>query len=141
MTDRTRRRIFTVLLAPSLALAAWGLVHLIGVDLVVSTGSGEVGPGDVLAAAFIGAVVAWFAARVLERRSRRPRASWSFTASTALAVSMIGPSWLADGSSAVALITLHLVTALVVICGFAGTIPVQGNGNARTKTVGRTSTP
>jgi predicted tellurium resistance membrane protein TerC len=89
MTDRTRRRIFTVLLAPSLALAAWGLVHLIGVDLVVSTGSGEVGPGDVLAAAFIGALVAWFAARVLERCSRRPRASWSFTASTALAVSMI----------------------------------------------------
>jgi hypothetical protein len=54
---------------------------------------------------------------------------------------MIGPSWLADGSSAVALITLHLVTALVVICGFAGIIPVQGNGNARTKTVARTSTP
>jgi hypothetical protein len=49
MTDRTRRRIFTVLLAPSLALAAWGLVHLIGVDLAVSTGSGEVGPRDVLA--------------------------------------------------------------------------------------------
>jgi hypothetical protein len=132
---------FTVLLAPTVALAAWALIRLTGVDLVVSTGSGKVGPGDVFAAALFAALAAWAAARVLERRIRRPRAWWSFAASTALAVSVVGPSWLADGSSAVALIALHLVTAVVVIGGFVETIPVQGRANPRKSTVPRTSTP
>ena len=126
MTSNTRRRIATVILAPAAALAAWSLTQAIGVELVVSTGSGKVGPGDVFVAALVAALAAWASARVIERRSRRPRAAWSFTASTALAVSMIGPSWLADGTSAVALIGLHFVTAGVVIGGFVSTIPVRG---------------
>jgi hypothetical protein len=126
MTSNTRRRIATVILAPAAALAAWSLTQAIGVELVVSTGSGKVGPGDVFVAALIAALAAWAAAHVFERRSRRPRAVWSFAASTTLAVSMIGPSWLADGTSAVALIALHFVTAAVVIGGFVSTIPVRG---------------
>src|SRR5262245_50935858 len=123
MSNRTRRRIATVLLAPLAALAAWALFRSLGVDLVVSTSQGTVGAGDVLAAALVGALAAWAAARVLERRSSRPRAWWSFAASTGLAVSLIGPYRLADGSSAAALVALHVVTAVVVIVGFAGTIP------------------
>src|SRR5262245_30516609 len=115
MTHRTRRRIATVLLAPLAALAAWTLIRMLGVELVVSTGSGEVGAADAFAAAFIAALGGWAAAREFERQSRRPRAWWSFAASTTLAVSMIGPSWLADGASAAALIALHLVTAAAVI--------------------------
>ena len=126
MTSNTRRRIATVILAPGAALAAWALTKAIGVDLVVSTGSGKVGPGDVFVAGLVAAVAAWGAVRLIERRSRRPRAVWSFTASTALAVSTIGPSWLADGSSAASLIALHFVTAAVVIGGFLPTIPVRG---------------
>ena len=126
MSSNTRRRIATVLLAPAAALAGWALTKAIGVDLVVSTGNGKVGAGDVFVAALAAALAAWGAARVIERRSRRPRAVWSFTASTALAVSVIGPSWLADGASAVALIGLHFVTAAVVIVGFVPTIPVRG---------------
>ena len=121
----TRRRIATVILAPAAALAAWALIRLIGIDLVVSTGSGKVGPLDVVAAAVIAALAGWGAARALERRSARPRARWSLAASTGLAVSIIGPSWFADGSSAVALIVLHFVTAVVVIAGFVPTVSVS----------------
>jgi len=134
MTHRTRRRIATVVLAPFAALAAWAVIRLSGVDLVVSTGDGKVDPGDVFAAALVGALLAWGAARVLERRSRHPRAWWGFVASTALAASMIGPSRLADGSSAVALMVLHVVTALVVIVGFLGTIPVKPTAAAERAT-------
>jgi hypothetical protein len=59
-------------------------------------------------------------------------------------VSVIGPAWFADGASSVALAALHVVTAVVVISGFAGTLPLYrlaadtrparsfpGNGPAR----------
>jgi FtsH-binding integral membrane protein len=131
MTNRTRRRIATVALAPAAALAAWALIRLIGVDLVVSVGNGKVGPGNVVVAALLGALLGWSAAYVFEQRSRRPRLWWSFAASTGLSVSMIGPSWLADGSSAVALMALHFVTAIVVIVGLAGTIPFSGRPKRR----------
>ncbi len=125
MTHRTRRRIGTVVLAPAAALTAWAFIRLIGIDLVVSAGDGTVGPADVVVAALVGALAGWFVVRLLERHSRHPRLWWSFVGSTALAVSIIGPAWLADGASSVALIALHVVTAVVVISGFAGTVQVS----------------
>lgn len=125
MTDRTHRRVCTVVLAPVAALAAWALVRLIGVDLVVTVGAGTVGPVDVFVAAVAGALAGWSVVWLLERCSRHPRALWTFVGSTALAVSIVGPAWLADGASSVALICLHFVTAVVVIIGFAGTLPVR----------------
>jgi Family of unknown function (DUF6069) len=123
MTDRTRRRIGTVVLAPIAALSAWAFLRLVGVDLV-TTGNGTVGPYDVVAAALVGALGGWFALRMLERRSRRPGYWWPALGSTALAVSTIGPSHLADGAgAALALTSLHFVTAIVVITGFATTLP------------------
>ena len=139
MTNSTRRRLATVVSAPCAALATWALIRVIGVDLSVSVGSGTVGPGNVVAAGLFGALAGWAAARAFEHHSRRPRAWWAFTASTGLAVSLLGPSWLADGSSAVALIALHLVTALVVIVGLLGTIPVHGAGIAGRKSAPRAS--
>jgi hypothetical protein len=83
-------------------------------------------------AALAGALGGWLVVRLIERRSRSPLRTWAVVGSTALAVSMIGPSYLADGASAVALMSLHLVTAVVVIVGFAGTLPVRrGRGEAR----------
>ncbi len=125
MTHRTRRRIGTVVLAPVAALTAWAFIRLLGIDLVVSAGDGTVGAADVFVAALVGALAGWLVVRLLERHSRRPRPWWSFVGSTALALSIIGPAWLADGASAVALIALHIVTAVVVISGFAGTLPVR----------------
>jgi hypothetical protein len=87
-----------------------------------------VGAGEVFVAALVGAVGAWCAVRGLERHSRRPRFSWVFVGSMALAVSIVGPSWLADGSCPVALIGLHFVTAAVVIVGFAATLPLRRSG-------------
>jgi hypothetical protein len=124
MTHRTRRRISTVVLAPAAALSGWALSQLVGIDLVVSAGDGSIGPGDVFAAALVGALAGWFVVRTLENHGRHPRMRWSFVGSTALAVSIVGPVWLADGASSVVLIALHVLTAVVVIVGFAGTLPV-----------------
>ena len=126
MTQSNLRRLATVLVAPAAALAAWAFVQLIGIDLTVSGATGAVGAGDFVAAALAGAVAAWLVLLLVERRTSRPRKMWPFVASTALSVSVIGPSWLADGAGAVALIALHLVVALVVITGFAGTLPARG---------------
>ena len=123
---RISRRFATLVFAPSVALGAWGVVRLIGVDLVVSTGSGQVRAEDVVFAATVVSLLAWLVASQLERHVQRPRQWWGFLTSAALAISMIGPSYLADGSSAVALICLHFVTAAVVIAGFGATLPWRG---------------
>ena len=94
MTHRNQRRLATVLLAPAAALAAWAVARLLEIDLVVSSATGTVGAGDVVAAALAGAAAGWLGAMLVERRSRRPRATWAFVGSTALSVSVIGPSWL-----------------------------------------------
>jgi hypothetical protein len=123
MTNRTRRRIGTVVLAPAAALAAWTCLRLAGIDLDVKTGDGTVGPADVVAAAFVGGLAGWFVVRLVERHSRNPRLWWARIGSTALAISTLGPAYLSDGISALALTALHFVTAIVVITGFATTLP------------------
>jgi hypothetical protein len=126
MHRHTRRRILTVVLAAVVALLGWLLIRLIGVDLVVS-GPGDktmVHGSDVFAAALVSALLGWVVLRLIERYSTRPQRVFGAVASMALALSVVfGPSRLADGSSAVALIGLHIVTAAVVIGGFAGTLP------------------
>jgi hypothetical protein len=123
MTDRTRRRIVTTVLAPAAALGAWAVIRLLRIDLVVSTGDGTVGPVDVVAAALAAALGGWFVVRLLERHTRNPEFWWPALGSTALAVSTIGPAYLAGDVSALALTALHFVTAIVVILGFATTLP------------------
>ena len=76
MTERTRRRIGTVILAPAAALLTWGCIRLAGIDLVVKTGDGTVGPVDVVVASLIGALGGWFAIRLLERYTSRPWLWW-----------------------------------------------------------------
>jgi hypothetical protein len=125
MTRHTRRRFGTVVLSPVAALAAWALMRLMGIDLVVSVGDGTVGPTDVFAAALLGALGGWAVVRLLERTSRYPRRLWSFLGSTALAVSVIGPMWFSDGTSSIALIALHFVVAIIVIGGFGRTLAVR----------------
>jgi len=119
----THHRIATVVLAPAAALLGWAVIRLLGIDFVVSTGNGTVGPVDVVVAALAAALGGWFVVRLLERRTAHPRGWWAFIGSTALSVSIIGPSYFADGASAVALIALHFVVAIVVITGFAATLP------------------
>ena len=55
-------------------------------------------------------------------RWRRAR-WWPFVGSTALAISIIGPSYLADGTSAVSLICMHIIVGAVLITGFMRAVP------------------
>jgi MFS family permease len=126
--ETTRRRLTTLVLAPAAALAAWSMMKALGADLVLKDGTTVDASDVVLAAAAGGAAGAWLVTRWIERHSRRPRALWGFVASTALAVSGIGPSWLADGVTALLLFGLHFVTAVVVIAGFTRTLPVRKQG-------------
>jgi Family of unknown function (DUF6069) len=131
MTHLNTRRAAIVVAAPAAALAAWALIRLIGVDLVLKSGRGTVGPADVLTAALVAALAGWLIVRQVERRSAQPQRLWALIGSTVLGASLIGPSWLADGASAVALICLHFVTAVVVVGGFAATLPARcGFGTA-----------
>jgi len=120
----TRRRLITVGVAPVAAVAAWGIEKSLGADLVLKDGT-TVDAGNVVLAAVIGAVAAWLVVGWIERHSSRPRAVWAFVGSTGLAVSGIGPSWLADGVTALLLFGLHFVTAVVVIAGFMQTLPLE----------------
>jgi Family of unknown function (DUF6069) len=122
--DRRHRRIATAVLAPAAALAAWAGLRLGDVEFTLKSGD-TVGALDVVTTALVGAVVGWLVLRAIERHTPRPRATWTVVATTALAVSVIGPSLFADGGSAAALIALHIVTAAVVIAGFAGTVPLR----------------
>jgi FtsH-binding integral membrane protein len=137
MTNRTRRRIGTLVLAPAAALAAWACLRLAGLDFDVKTGDGAVGPVDVVTAAFVGSLAGWFVVRLVERHSRSPRLWWARIGSTALAISTIGPAYLSDGISALALTALHFVTAIVVITGFATTLPTRCCESAASSTTDR----
>jgi ABC-type Co2+ transport system permease subunit len=125
MPDLINRRAVVIVLAPAAALATWAVARLAGADLVLKSGS-TVNAASVFAAAVLAALAGWFVARLLERRTTRPRYWWALLSSTALAVSITGPTWLADGVSAVALIALHLVTGAFVIAGIARTLPDCG---------------
>src|SRR5262245_16100325 len=122
MTRRTRHRIATVLLAPAAALHTWSIIGLAGIDLVVETGDGTVGAFDVVFAALASALGAWVVVRLLEHYTRRPGLWWPALGSSVLAVSTLGPTYLADDTTALALTALHFVTAIVVIIGFETTL-------------------
>jgi hypothetical protein len=119
------RRVATVVAAPLAALVAWALFRAAGVHFEVSTGNGYVRGSDVLVAALAAALVGWVVVHTLENRIRQPRLWWTRAGSTCFAASIAGPSWLADGVSSVALMTLHLVSAIVIVAGFAATLPAR----------------
>lgn len=112
-----------VTLAPAAAIVTWAAVRLAGGDFVLEGGHGTVGPGDVVGAALVAGLGAWYVVRLLERRTGRPGFWWPLVGSTVLGVSLIGPSYLADGVDALALSGLHIVTAMVLIWGLATTLP------------------
>ena len=104
--------------ATVVALAIWALARLLGVELTVGKGTDTslVGPGDVLVAVVLASLAAWVVQQLLARHGAA--GWWPFVGSTALAVSIIGPTWLADGAASVVLIGMHLAVGLVLIAGF-----------------------
>ena len=103
--------------ATLVALVTWGLARVLGVELTVGKGgqASLVGAADVLVAVLVAGVAAWLVQRFLARRGAA--GWWPFLGSTALAISIIGPTWLADGAASVVLIGMHLAVGLVLIAG------------------------
>lgn len=100
------------------ALAIWALARVLDVELLVGKGSdaSPVGAADVLVTVVLAGLAAWRVQRLLARRGAA--GWWPFVGSTALAISIIGPTWLADGMASVVLIGMHLAVGLVLIAGF-----------------------
>jgi uncharacterized protein DUF6069 len=103
--------------ATLVALVIWGLARVLGVELTVGKGgqASLVGAADVLVAVLVAGVAAWLVGRLLARRGAA--GWWPFVGSTTLAISIIGPTWLADGAASVVLISMHLAVGLVLIAG------------------------
>ena len=76
-----------------------------------------VGAADVLVAALLAGLAAWGVHALLVRRGAARW--WPFVGSTALAISIIGPTWMADGVAGVVLIGMHLAVGVVLIAGFS----------------------
>jgi Family of unknown function (DUF6069) len=64
----------------------------------------------------VAGLAAWVVHALLARTPRTAR-WWPFVGSTAIAVSMLGPSYLSDGTAAVALTAMHLAVGAVLIKG------------------------
>jgi hypothetical protein len=123
MQAPTRNSLAVVAAGMAAGLVGWAVVRLLGVELTVESGSGtaQVDVVDELVATLVAGLAAWGVFALLLRR-RRAR-WWPFIGSTALAISMNGPSYLADGSSAVALVCMHVVVGVVLITGFMRAVP------------------
>ncbi len=119
MNSRTTTALSIIGVSTGLTLAVYGLIRWLWV-LPIAEMNGEdepVGWANVLIVTLLAGFVAWGVYTLL-RRSGRER-WWPFVGSTALAISIIGPSYMADGSSAVALIVLHFTAAIPLLLGFA----------------------
>jgi hypothetical protein len=120
MRSTTLKRFAVIAVAVGAGLAVWGFFQLIGVEPTVESGGDteSVGAIDVALAAVVGGLAAWGVHALLARQPRTER-WWPFVGSTALAISMIGPSYQSDGSSAMALMCMHFAVGAVLIAGFA----------------------
>jgi hypothetical protein len=119
-----RRSAGVVAAATVVALAIWVLARMLGVEVTVGKGpdATPVGAADVLVAVVLAGLAAWGVQTLLARR--RAAGWWPLVGSTALAVSIIGPTWLADGVAGVVLIGMHLAVGLVLIAGFSRSVSV-----------------
>jgi Family of unknown function (DUF6069) len=118
-SDSAHKYAGVTLVAVIVAVATWSVIRALGVETVVGKGPDplQVGANEVAVAALVTGLGVWAAYARLARRGLTSR--WPVVGSTALAVSVIGPSWLADGASAVSLICLELAVAFVLVVGFS----------------------
>ena len=124
MHPSAQRTAGIVAVAAAVALGLWAVARLLGVDLDVRISGDvrQVGPADVLITTVLAGLAAWVVHSILAR-TPRTASWWPFVGSTALAISMTGPSYLADGADAVALMTIHLLVGATLILGFATSRP------------------
>jgi hypothetical protein len=118
MHPSARRTAGVVAVAAAVGLAAWAAARLLGVDLDVRINGDlrQVAPADILVTTVVAGLAAWAVSSILARTPRTAR-WWPFVGSTALAASMLGPSYLADGAAAVVLMAIHLLVGATLIKG------------------------
>jgi Family of unknown function (DUF6069) len=118
MHPSAKRTTGVIAVAAAAALAVWAVARLLGVDVEVELGGEirQVGPADILLATFVAGLAAWVVHSLLARSPRTAR-WWPFVGSTAIAISMLGPSYLSDGAAAVALIAMHLAVGAILVKG------------------------
>jgi hypothetical protein len=125
MHPSAKRTAAVVAVATAAALVVWAVARLLGLDLNVELGGEvrQVGPVDVILATVVAGLAAWAVLSILARSPRTAR-WWPFVGSTAIAISMLGPSYLSGGADAVALIAMHLVVGAVLVWGlFTALVP------------------
>lgn len=117
MLDRKLTGPIVIAAATAAALVVYGLIRWLWVTPVAEVNGTErvVGWANMVIVPIIAGLIAWGVAVWLKRAGK---ARWfPFIGSTALAISIIGPTYSSDGASAVALIILHFVVAIVLIYG------------------------
>ncbi|GAA1243210.1 hypothetical protein GCM10009609_03330 [Pseudonocardia aurantiaca] len=102
------------------ALAVWVLaVPIAGIDLAAAPIGGvvaPVGPVAVAAGPLFAGLSGWALLALLERRTARPRRTWTVVAVAVLALSLVNPLVGGMGAASVlTLVTMHLVTGAVLI--------------------------
>jgi len=103
MHPSAKRATGVIAVAAAAALVIWAVARLLGVDVEVEFGGEirQVGPADILVATVVVGLAAWVVYSLLAPHPRTAR-WWPYVASTALAISVLGPSYQSDGAAAVA---------------------------------------
>jgi hypothetical protein len=115
-----RNRWLTVLAAMAVATALGGVYDpVLGVDLVVGADGGErrVENLAITLTSLVVGLLGWGLLELLEKRSARPRRTWTLIATAVLLVSLLGPLGAATAGAALALLSLHLVVGGILIWG------------------------
>ncbi|HEX5370346.1 MAG TPA: DUF6069 family protein [Dehalococcoidia bacterium] len=118
MDSSTRRSLAVIATGIATGVVLWGLFRVSGVDLSLndSASISSVGVVDVIIAAALAGFAAWGVHSIMLRRGAGRY--WPLVGSAALSISIIGPSWLAEGWSVVPLIVMHFAVGWVLIAGF-----------------------
>lgn len=126
MLDRKLNGPVVIAAATVVTLVVYGLIRWLWVTPVADTGNGEevIGWAAVLIVSVVAGLVAWGVAILLKRAGK---ARWfPSVGSIALALSILGPSRQAEGSSVWALIILHFAAGIVLISGFTRILLPEG---------------
>ena len=117
MSTTTRNSLFVISAGIATGVALWAVFRLAGVGLNLNDASSmsSVGIGDVLVASALAGFAAWGVHAWMLRRSLARY--WYLVGSAALTISLIGPSWFADGWSVLPLIVMHFAVGWVLIDG------------------------
>lgn len=130
--NKSALRALIVGVAVAAALLVWLIaVPVAGIELVARSGSGTqaIGAAQLAVVVAIVGLAGWALLEMLERRTKDPVRNWTATALIVLVLSLVGPLGANTAGGALALVTLHLVTAAVLIVGLRRVRNVSGGRN------------